>query len=229
MIIPFHVYTARDGYAWLGVEPSQRPLLDTFRKAIGRMPDFDIGETERHGVLNIKELLQTSPFTTPQQNPPINISYQGTPSAPGEFTLPEKADTGTFHPAGSLASCGAVFSQVSSGSLHIFVDETTPPQPAQFRYTPAPVKASPKQAPEEDPIQPISIPAPAPSTQHHNKRQTLLLAILLSLIAIFISQQFKIFWNKRASKPPREIIQLDNPPESSLDNTEQNREENEHE
>jgi hypothetical protein len=53
MDLPFYVYTARNGYAWIGADQTNRSLLDGFLKAIGRMPDFDMGEPARRGVLNV--------------------------------------------------------------------------------------------------------------------------------------------------------------------------------
>lgn len=51
MKLPFAVYTARQGYAWQsGTE--YMPKLELLRKAIGKMPDIDLGEPLYCGMLN---------------------------------------------------------------------------------------------------------------------------------------------------------------------------------
>lgn len=242
MDLPFHVYTARNGYAWLGADPTNRILLDQFLKAIGRMPDFDLGETARRGVLNVRDhvvvyrfmlqqkadsksrdavylaltylpasesanleidhLLQTGPFTEPQTTPPADIHYDGPPSTTAHFQIPNTASAGTFDRTGSLASCGSLFSEIPEGRLHISLEETTPPGPAHFRYSLDAPKPIPKHLVESPTQQ--SLAPPNPSVPPNNKRQNLLLAILLGILIMWAALQLKNIWlQKTESQEPQ--------------------------
>lgn len=53
MKLPFAVYTARDGYAWQSGTDAGTAKLERLRKAIGKMPEFDFGDTGSSGMLNI--------------------------------------------------------------------------------------------------------------------------------------------------------------------------------
>ena len=52
MKLPFAVYTARDGYAWQSCTEAGTAKLERLRKAIGKMPEFDFGDSASSGVLN---------------------------------------------------------------------------------------------------------------------------------------------------------------------------------
>lgn len=52
MNLPFLVYGARDGYGWLNGAELPLALRERFRRAAGKLPDFDIGETGSIGVVN---------------------------------------------------------------------------------------------------------------------------------------------------------------------------------
>lgn len=52
MKLPFAVYTARDGYAWQSGTEAGTGKLERLRKAIGRMPEFDFGDSPSSGMLN---------------------------------------------------------------------------------------------------------------------------------------------------------------------------------
>lgn len=242
MDLPFHVYTARNGYAWLGADQTNRSLLDGFLKAIGRMPEFDMGEPARRGVLNVGQyvvvyrfmlqqkadskgrdavylaltylpaseaanleidhLFQTGPFTEPQTTPPANIHYDGPSSISAHFRIPNTASAGTFNRTGSLASCGSLFSEIPEGRLHISVEETTPPGPAQFRNSLDAPKPIPKQL-VESPTQ-HSLAPPNPSILPNNTRQNLLLAILFGLLIMWAALQLKNIWlQKTESQEPQ--------------------------
>lgn len=57
MELPFAVYTARQGYAWQsGIEYGIQKL-ELFRKAIGKMPEFDFGERASCGLLNVVDMI----------------------------------------------------------------------------------------------------------------------------------------------------------------------------
>lgn len=55
MKLPFAVYTARQGYAWQSGLQLGRESLEKFRKAIGKMPEFDFGEPARRGLANVQD------------------------------------------------------------------------------------------------------------------------------------------------------------------------------
>ena len=52
MKLPFAVYTARDGYAWQSGMDAGLAKLERLRKAIGKMPEFDFGDSAKSGMLN---------------------------------------------------------------------------------------------------------------------------------------------------------------------------------
>lgn len=52
MKLPFAVYTARDGYAWQSGTEAGTAKLERLRKAIGKMPEFDFGDSASSGMLN---------------------------------------------------------------------------------------------------------------------------------------------------------------------------------
>ena len=52
MKLPFAVYTARDGYAWQSGTEAGTGKLERLRKAIGKMPEFDFGDSASSGMLN---------------------------------------------------------------------------------------------------------------------------------------------------------------------------------
>lgn len=52
MKLPFAVYTARNGYAWQSGTEMGIAKLDGLRKAIGKMPEFDFGDSATSGMLN---------------------------------------------------------------------------------------------------------------------------------------------------------------------------------
>ena len=51
MKLPFAVYTARDGYAWQSGTEAGTGKLERLRKAIGKMPEFDFGDSASSGML----------------------------------------------------------------------------------------------------------------------------------------------------------------------------------
>ena len=53
MRLPFAVYTARHGYAWQSGTAAGTAKLERFRKAIGKMPEFDFGDSASSGLLNV--------------------------------------------------------------------------------------------------------------------------------------------------------------------------------
>ena len=53
MKLPFAVYTAREGYAWQSGTEAGLAKLERFRKAIGKMPEFDFGDSASSGLLNV--------------------------------------------------------------------------------------------------------------------------------------------------------------------------------
>lgn len=53
MKLPFAVYTARDGYAWQSGTEAGTGKLERLRKAIGKMPEFDFGDSASSGMLNV--------------------------------------------------------------------------------------------------------------------------------------------------------------------------------
>lgn len=53
MKLPFAVYTAREGYAWQSGTEAGLAKLERLRKAIGKMPEFDFGDSASSGLLNI--------------------------------------------------------------------------------------------------------------------------------------------------------------------------------
>lgn len=53
MKLPFAVYTARDGYAWQSGTEAGTVKLERLRKAIGKMPEFDFGDSASSGMLNV--------------------------------------------------------------------------------------------------------------------------------------------------------------------------------
>lgn len=57
MKLPFAVYTARQGYAWQSGAEHGRENPERFRRAIGKMPEFDFGETGSRGVINVQDTI----------------------------------------------------------------------------------------------------------------------------------------------------------------------------
>ena len=55
MKLPFAVYTARDGYAWQSGTEAGLAKLERMRKAIGKMPEFDFGDSASSGLLNVED------------------------------------------------------------------------------------------------------------------------------------------------------------------------------
>lgn len=53
MKLPFAVYTARHGYAWQSGTDHGIEKLDRFRRAVGKMPEFDFGERASCGLLDV--------------------------------------------------------------------------------------------------------------------------------------------------------------------------------
>ncbi len=192
------------------------------------MPDFEMGEPARQGVLNVEnfvvvyrfmfqemadskgrgavylaltylphsdaakidigQLLKHKLFTTPQAEPPTSISYNGSPSPPASFTIPQTSTAGIFDTPDSLSSCGSLFSRKIDGSLHIFMDEATPPAPPKYRFTLP--KPQPLPALSVEPPPPIPEPTTPVPCKSNNLRRRILLLILASLILIWIAQRF---------------------------------------
>jgi hypothetical protein len=55
MKLPFLVYGARDGYGWLNGAEWPLAFRERLRRAAGKLPDFDIGESGSVGVVNCDE------------------------------------------------------------------------------------------------------------------------------------------------------------------------------
>ena len=55
MKLPFLVYGARDGYGWLNGTEWPLAFRERLRRAAGKLPDFDIGESGSAGVVNCGE------------------------------------------------------------------------------------------------------------------------------------------------------------------------------
>jgi hypothetical protein len=53
--LPFLVYAAREGYGWVNAGAAPLALLEQFRRAAGKMPDFDIRDAGTSGVVNVGE------------------------------------------------------------------------------------------------------------------------------------------------------------------------------
>jgi len=52
MQLPFAVYTARQGARWISGPSDDRAALERFRRAAGKMPEFDMGDPPSCGVIN---------------------------------------------------------------------------------------------------------------------------------------------------------------------------------
>jgi|GEM_PF-2559509 len=55
MKLPFCVYTARHGYDWQSGLENGREKLERFRQSVGKMPEFDYGDPESCGFINLKD------------------------------------------------------------------------------------------------------------------------------------------------------------------------------
>lgn len=53
MKLPFAVYTAREGYQWISGLDAGLPRLEQFRRAIGKLPEFDFGDPLSCGAVNL--------------------------------------------------------------------------------------------------------------------------------------------------------------------------------
>jgi hypothetical protein len=52
MELPFAVYTARQGARWISGLTGDRAAIEGFRRTVGKMPEFDMGDPPSCGVIN---------------------------------------------------------------------------------------------------------------------------------------------------------------------------------
>jgi hypothetical protein len=92
MKLPFAVYTAREGYQWISGIDAGLPQLEKLRRAIGKLPEFDFGDSPSCGAVNSGDTVAVYRFMRERQG-----DFRGRDSLYLALTYFEKSVAGSIN------------------------------------------------------------------------------------------------------------------------------------